>query len=146
MSLTPEDIKELRRLLTEADRLAVDADANGYTEGALRPAVRAQRAAEIALRNAAPALLTAAEDLALLRASLTVPERYVGVVSEAVAEELERVKAERDSARATERARTERILRALADAHRALHGGGGEYCHALATALDFINQDERSES
>lgn len=60
--------------------------------------------------------------------------------------ENEGLRAERDSARATERARAERILRALADAYRALHGGGGEYCHALATALDFTNQDERSQS
>ena len=72
MSLTPEDIKELRRLLTEADRLAVDADANGYTEGALRPAVRAQRAAEIALRNAAPALIA---EVRALRAALTEAKR-----------------------------------------------------------------------
>lgn len=115
MSLTPEDIKELRRLLTEADRLAGDADANGYTEGALRPAVRAQRAAEIALRNAAPALLTAAEDLALLRASLTVPERYVGVVTEAVAEELERVKAERDEMAAAGRTVVEAAEEGWAD-------------------------------
>ena len=86
------------------------------------------------------------EDAAYIAAAN--PQAVIGLLDERdrLRAENEGLRAERDSARATERARAERILRALADAYRALHGGGGEYCHALATALDFINQDERSQS
>ena len=49
---------------------------------------------------------------------------------------------DRDAAAATERARVARIIRGMSDAYREQHGGGGDYCRALADALDFIGPIE----
>ena len=104
MNPTPDQIQAARDDLARFERVPDDGSQREWRPVAaesLRVALAAMgeardnaSAAEELAREADAERKAVEADLALLRASLTVPERYVGVVSEAVAEEMERAQAD----------------------------------------------------
>lgn len=90
MTPTPDHLAEARALVESTTRT--------YTIRLGPSAIEERIAAAFAARDADLEAVRrerdeALQSLALLHASLTVPERYVGVVSDAVAEEIERLRA-----------------------------------------------------